>query len=74
MWYVGKKYKYVNIDKCLIHEIINLWEQGIKTTGCCCGHGDSNKAYHWHSACSYADEEYNPSARRPVCRPRGNPL
>lgn len=40
-----KKYRYVSIDKCLIHEIINLWEQGIKTTGCCCGHGDNNKAY-----------------------------
>lgn len=45
MWYVRKKYKYINIDKCLIHEIIDLWEKGIKTTGCCCGHGDSNKAY-----------------------------
>ena len=31
--------KYVSIDKCLIKEIIDLWEKGIKTTGCCCGHG-----------------------------------
>ena len=31
--------KMVAIDKCLIGEVISLWEQGIKTTGCCCGHG-----------------------------------
>lgn len=42
---LDKIYRYVNIDKCLIHEIIHLWEQGIKTTGCCCGHGDITKAY-----------------------------
>ena len=29
----------VSIDKCLIHEVIDLWEKGIKTTGCCCSHG-----------------------------------
>lgn len=31
--------KIVNIDKCLLPEILRLWEDGIKTTGCCCGHG-----------------------------------
>lgn len=29
----------VAIDKCLLPEILKLWEMGIKTTGCCCGHG-----------------------------------
>lgn len=29
----------VSIDKCLLPEILELWEIGIKTTGCCCGHG-----------------------------------
>ena len=29
----------VSIDKCLLPEILTLWEMGIKTTGCCCGHG-----------------------------------
>lgn len=29
----------VSIDKCLLPEILKLWEIGIKTTGCCCGHG-----------------------------------
>jgi len=30
--------KMVCIDKCLLPEILFLWERGIKTTGCCCGH------------------------------------
>ena len=41
----GNEFKYVAVDKCLIKEIIDLWEQGIHTTGCCCGHGDINKAF-----------------------------
>jgi hypothetical protein len=35
----------VSIDKCLLPEIIQLWEMGIKTTGCCCGHGNKAMAY-----------------------------
>lgn len=31
--------KCVSIDKCLLSEVVELWELGIKTTGCCCGHG-----------------------------------
>lgn len=31
--------KYVAVDKCLLPEVLTLWELGIKTTGCCCGHG-----------------------------------
>ena len=34
-----KQYMLVSIDKCLLPEILSLWEMGIKTTGCCCGHG-----------------------------------
>lgn len=30
--------KTVCIDKCLLPEILSLWERGIRTTGCCCGH------------------------------------
>ena len=42
----GKKQpKVVCIDKCLLPEIIKLWEMGIKTTGCCCGHGRSEMAF-----------------------------
>ena len=29
----------VLVDECLAEEIESLWAQGIKTTGCCCGHG-----------------------------------
>lgn len=37
--------KKVCIDKCLLPEILDLWEKGIRTTGCCCGHGSREKAY-----------------------------
>ena len=40
-----RKSKYVNVDKCLLPEILQLWEMGIKTTGCCCGHGNKSAAY-----------------------------
>lgn len=33
------------IDKCLLPEILTLWEAGIKTTGCCCGHGQQELAF-----------------------------
>jgi len=36
---VDGRRKNVAIDKCLLPEVLKLWEQGIKTTGCCCGHG-----------------------------------
>lgn len=29
----------IAVDKCLLPEVLGLWELGIKTTGCCCGHG-----------------------------------
>lgn len=40
-----KQTKMVCIDKCLLPEILSLWESGIKTTGCCCGHGNSSMAF-----------------------------
>lgn len=40
-----KQTKMVSIDKCLLPEILLLWEAGIKTTGCCCGHGDHSMAF-----------------------------
>ena len=34
------KYKdEVRVDECIADEIADLWSKGIKTTGCCCGHG-----------------------------------
>ena len=38
-------HRYVAVDKCLLPEILKLWEMGIKTTGCCCGHGKQKLAY-----------------------------
>lgn len=35
----GMDFHNVNIDKCLLPEVLLLWEKGIRTTGCCCGHG-----------------------------------
>lgn len=36
----GNEYKNeIIVDECLAEEIQYLWSQGIKTTGCCCGHG-----------------------------------
>lgn len=27
------------LDACMAEEITDLWSKGIRTTGCCCGHG-----------------------------------
>ena len=35
----------VAIDKCLLPEILKIWEMGIKTTGCCCGHGREGMSF-----------------------------
>lgn len=38
--YDSKKYKNsILVDECLADEIESLWNKGIRTTGCCCGHG-----------------------------------
>lgn len=29
----------VPVDECLADEVEELWSKGIRTTGCCCGHG-----------------------------------
>ena len=36
----GKTRKHLSIDKCLASEIQSLWDHGIRTTGCCCGHNE----------------------------------
>ena len=37
--------KQVTIDKCLLPEILYLWEKGIRTAGCCCGHGIEKESF-----------------------------
>lgn len=29
----------IQVDICISNEITDLWNKGIKTMGCCCGHG-----------------------------------
>lgn len=42
-WLVEGKARLVNVDKCLLPEVLSLWEMGIRTTGCCCGHDKVSK-------------------------------
>ncbi|MCK5645063.1 MAG: hypothetical protein KAJ19_29960 [Gammaproteobacteria bacterium] len=35
------KRDYVLIDRCMVDEIIEMNKAGIVTTGCCCGHGET---------------------------------
>lgn len=28
----------ITVDRCLVDEVLELWDLGITTTGCCCGH------------------------------------
>jgi hypothetical protein len=37
--------KCVAIDKCILPEILKLWGDGIRTGGCCCGHGNQDMAF-----------------------------
>lgn len=36
--------EYVSVDPCIAVEVHKLWLQGIRTTGCCCGH-NTHKPY-----------------------------
>lgn len=47
VWYIERNIKLTNIpdypntiqiDPCILSEIKELWNLGIVTTGCCCGH------------------------------------
>lgn len=41
----GEPAKTVCVDACLVEEVAALWRLGIRTTGCCCGHGGQAPAY-----------------------------
>ncbi len=37
---IGAGYKEkITMDACISYEIRDLWKKGIRTLGCCCGHG-----------------------------------
>lgn len=42
---------YVCIDRCILPTVEALWGLGIKTSGCCCGHGKT------HSYIGVLDED-----------------
>ncbi len=33
---------FISVDKCCVPELVLLWKNGIKTYGCCCGHGKAH--------------------------------
>ena len=41
----GEPARTVCVDRCLADEIQGLWALGIRTTGCCCGHGGAAPAF-----------------------------
>jgi hypothetical protein len=38
----GTEKREISIDSCIAHVVAHLWESGIKTLGCCCGHKKQN--------------------------------
>mgnify|MGYP000066900584 CR=1 FL=1 len=34
--------RLIYVDRCMIPELQSLWNRGIKTGGCCCGHGEDD--------------------------------
>lgn len=37
---IGDGYKEkITMDACISYEVRDLWKKGIRTLGCCCGHG-----------------------------------
>lgn len=37
-WTTNRSSRVLGIDKCLVDEIKFLWDNGIRTLECCCGH------------------------------------
>ena len=34
--------RLIYVDRCIIPELQSLWNRGIETSGCCCGHGEKD--------------------------------
>ena len=62
-----EKRERVFIDICLAQEVWTLWEKGIVTTGCCCGH-KTKKPY------IGVEEEYIPHMKHLGYKVQGNDL
>ena len=35
-----KKTRTISVDKCIVSQLLTLWEEGVHTLACCCGHQD----------------------------------
>jgi hypothetical protein len=41
-WETSKQSREIMVDSCMVTEIKWLWNNGIRTIECCCGHGVNN--------------------------------
>ena len=46
-----KEKRTVSIDKCIVPVIEGLWDAGVYTLGCCCGHGKENPSVVLSTVC-----------------------
>ena len=37
-WETNKKSRIISVDVCMVVDLKNLWDKGIRTVECCCGH------------------------------------
>ena len=54
-------HKYICFDKCLTNELFYLWDLGIITSGCCCGH---HKGLDGSSGYIGVEEEFIPQMKK----------
>lgn len=38
-WKSSSKDRLIWADACMVYELHTLWKNGVRTNGCCCGHG-----------------------------------
>lgn len=54
------------VDSCIVPALLAIWDRGIKTSGCCCGHGSGSGVI---GLVTYRDEksiEEHPEPYRPA--------
>ena len=60
-------HKWICFDKCLADELFYLWDLGIITTGCCCGHKE-------HTPYIGVEKEYIPQMKKLGYKVAHNPM
>ncbi len=69
-------HKYICFDKCLANELFFLWDKGIITTGCCCGHHKTERnpeGENGESSYIGVSEEFIPLMKKLGYKVRVNP-